>query len=104
LPTVVETKGEFVVAGETSISEVESLCGIDLPDGEYQTVSGFVQERLGRMPVEGDSFSEDSITVTVLEVCDRRVVRLSLRKRSGESDILTTEELSALPPQAAFSK
>jgi putative hemolysin len=104
LPTVVETKGEFIVAGETSRAEVESRCGISLPDGEYQTVSGFVQDRLGRLPAEGDSFSEHNITVTVLEVCDRRVVRLSLRKRSGESGIALKEELSVRPPQAASYK
>lgn len=90
LPTVVETQGEFVVAGEASLAEVESLCGITLPDGEYQTVSGFVQDRLGRMPVVGDSFSEERIAITVLEVSDRRVVKLSLRKSAVVSDVADT--------------
>jgi putative hemolysin len=86
VPAVVETQGEFVVTGEATLVEIENRCGIDLPDGEYQTVSGFVQDRLGRMPVEGDSFSEDKFTVSVLEVRDRRVVRLSLRKRFKDTD------------------
>jgi len=107
IPAVIESKGEFVVAGETTLVELESRCGISLPDGEYQTVSGFAQDRLGRVPAEGDSFSEGEITVVVLEVRDRRVVRLSLRKRSfgapSGGNATGGDTPSEIPPRIAQS-
>jgi len=104
LPAVIETKGAFVVAGETTLVELESRCGISLPDGEYQTVSGFVQDRLGRVPSEGDSFSEDGITIAVLEVRDRRVVRLSLRKRTSAAQAVSDDTALVIPARVAQSK
>lgn len=78
---MIQEGGEVVVPGSISLTELESRCAIPLPTGEYQTVAGFVQDRLGRMPLQGDCFSEDGVTVTVLEVLERRVEKVSLRCR-----------------------
>jgi putative hemolysin len=84
------------VPGSISLSELESRCSIALPTGEYQTVAGFVQDRLGRMPLQGDCFSEDGVTVTVLEVLERRVERVSLRCRSTVATESSGEAPSAV--------
>ncbi len=82
---VVQDGEDLVVPGTISLAELGSQCSLMLPDGEYQTVGGFVQDRLGRVPVQGDSFSEDGITVVVLEVRERRVEKVSLRRRRANA-------------------
>jgi CBS domain containing-hemolysin-like protein len=47
--------GSWIVPGRRRIDEVEEATGIALPDGDdYETVSGLVMARLGRIPVVGD--------------------------------------------------
>jgi CBS domain containing-hemolysin-like protein len=47
--------GSWIVPGRWRIDEVEEATAIALPDGDdYETVSGLVMARLGRIPVIGD--------------------------------------------------
>lgn len=48
--------GVTVVAGTLHGDEVEEASGFEMPDGDYETIAGFVLDQLGRIPVEGDEF------------------------------------------------
>lgn len=73
---------EFTVDGAASIDEIGDMTGCSLPEGEYDTVAGFVTERLGRLPKAGEhpQVKEAGLTITVLEVEDQRIARLLLVK------------------------
>jgi CBS domain containing-hemolysin-like protein len=45
----------WTVPGSLHPQEVERLVGLDLPDGDYQTIGGLVIDRLGRLPDRGDA-------------------------------------------------
>jgi putative hemolysin len=47
-----------------------------LPDGPYETVAGFVQAELGRVPALGDALDALGHRFTVTEMDGRRVARL----------------------------
>lgn len=40
----------FVIDGETPIYEVEKILGVDLPEGDYDTISGYLLFELNRIP------------------------------------------------------
>ena len=63
--------------------------GIVLPDGPYETVAGFVQAGLGRVPALGDTLDALGHRFTVTEMDGRRVARirvapLAQQSRAGE--------------------
>jgi CBS domain containing-hemolysin-like protein len=70
--------GPWVVSGGLHGDEVAELAGFDMPDGEYETLAGFVLDRLGRIPEVGDSFVFDGWSVDVLEMDRHRVARVRL--------------------------
>lgn len=58
-----------------------------MPAGEYATVAGMVLESLGRLPQEpGDTVVVGDWEATVLEVADRALTRIRLRRRPGTED------------------
>jgi len=65
----------FLLEGITDIEEVSELTGVALPDGEYDTVAGFVISRLGFLPKAGDHpvVEYKHLRFTVEEVEDKRV-------------------------------
>ncbi|MFN7149124.1 MAG: transporter associated domain-containing protein, partial [Microthrixaceae bacterium] len=65
--------GAHMVSGRLHADEVRAACGLELPGGGYETLGGFVMERLGRVPEEGDDFIHDGWTVQVLEMDGHRV-------------------------------
>jgi CBS domain containing-hemolysin-like protein len=52
--------------------------GIDLPDGEYETLGGFIMDRLGRLPTSGDVVEESGWSLRVTSTDGRRVREVEL--------------------------
>lgn len=46
--------GIWVMAGDTHVDELERAIGLELPTGEYETVSGLVIHQLGDLPAVGE--------------------------------------------------
>ncbi len=73
---------KFTVDGATSIDEISDLVGVDLPEGDYDTIAGFVVELLGRIPNpdEHPSVTVRNLTLTVEKVEDRRIAQILIEK------------------------
>ena len=72
--------GDFEVDGLTSLEDLSGDAGIDIPEGPYETISGFVMHFLGRIPVEGDLVNVNGIRMTVLSMEGKRVGRLLISR------------------------
>ncbi len=65
----------FVVDGSTAMEELADRLDVDLPEGDYETVGGFMLQQLGRIP-EADEHPEvqfENVLFTVQAMDDRRV-------------------------------
>lgn len=72
----------FTIDGVTDIEEVEEKLGVRFPEGDYDTIGGFVISLLGFLPVDGEmnSVKYGKLRFTVLNVEERRIgkVRVEL--------------------------
>jgi putative hemolysin len=75
-----QSDGSWLVAGDAGVDDVlEQLhVGIDADDIDAVSVSGLVQEKLGRLPKVGDRFSLGRYTATVTRAAHRRVLEIRL--------------------------
>lgn len=71
----------FYVPGSTRPDQLRNQVGIKLPEGEYETVGGFVMDRLGRIPRRGDRIEYDGWVLRVRRMEGRRVAEVELLKR-----------------------
>lgn len=72
----------FTFDGVTDIDEVEKVLSVKLPEGEYDTLAGFVINLLGFLP-KGDDCDKEAVSFenlkfTVLEVNDRRIEKIKV--------------------------
>ena len=72
--------GDFEVDGLISLEDLSAQAGVDIPEGPYETISGFVMHFLGRIPVEGDLLNVNGIRITVLSMEGKRVGRLLISR------------------------
>ena len=63
-------------SGMSHADELREQTGFHLPDGEYETLGGFILDRLGRVPIVGDRVTEGGWTFEVIEMEGRRVARV----------------------------
>jgi putative hemolysin len=72
--------GDFEVDGLISIEDLAEQTKFDIPDGPYETASGFVMHHLGRIPGEHDVVSIDGLRITVLTMEGKRAGRILVSK------------------------
>jgi CBS domain containing-hemolysin-like protein len=63
----------FLVDGVLRADELDEVTGFRLPEGPYETLAGFLMARLGRIPVGGETITENGWEFTVVEVEKRRI-------------------------------
>ena len=69
--------GATVLSGQLHLDEVEVQSGgLALPDGEYETLAGFVLDRLGRLATLGDVVEHDGWTLSVSRLDRHRIDRV----------------------------
>jgi putative hemolysin len=72
--------GDFEVDGLVSIEDILDDSGIEIPEGPYETASGFVMHFLGRIPVVGDVVKVNGIRIAVLTMEGKRAGRLLISR------------------------
>ena len=68
------------------ISEINEELQIDLPEGDYQTVAGFILYSLGRIPLEGESVEYRNLRLTVKSMSGVRIDEVELRRLPAQQD------------------
>ena len=63
----------YQVEGGMDINEANDRMGIDIPEGDYETVAGFILSRLGHIPRESERLLHKGF---VLEITEMRGVRI----------------------------
>jgi magnesium and cobalt exporter, CNNM family len=62
-----------LASGRIELDELSEEMEFDLPDGDYETVAGFLLERLGTIPVAKDEFILDGFRFVILQATSNRV-------------------------------
>ena len=75
----------FQIDAGMSISDANEELQLDLPEGDYETVAGFVLSHLGRIPQQGEQFVYNGLRIAVTEVRARKVERLTVTRLKSPS-------------------
>ena len=74
--------GSFVVDSRVDLEELESVCGVRLPKGNYETIGGFVIQRLGRIPTPGEKLVSAGFRIIILRSTPSQIERILIRQRA----------------------
>ncbi|MGB8313078.1 MAG: hemolysin family protein [Aestuariivirga sp.] len=84
-PEIVERPGgSLLVSGSTPIDTLSDRLGLSVPPTrEYQTVGGFVLDRMGRLPGVGDSFTEHGFHFEIVDLDGRRIDKIIVSRTTA---------------------
>ncbi len=78
---------EWMVLGKSEIEEVNDKTGMRIPESrEYDTFSGFILDKIGRIPEEDEAFTIDGHQVVVMEMDGNRIKRYLVQAPSSKAD------------------
>ena len=79
-PNLQQRTGEIEIDGLISLEDLQDQTGVQLPEGPYETVSGFVMHKLGRIAQVNDVVLIDGGRFTIVSMSGKRVGQLLLAR------------------------
>ncbi|WP_425564695.1 hemolysin family protein [Saccharopolyspora halophila] len=76
----------WLISGLLRPDELAEATGFTMPEGDYETVAGFLLTSLGRIPEVGDRLTLDGWLLTVMRMDKRRVAELRLTRQHTTAD------------------
>jgi putative hemolysin len=80
----------FQVDAGLGITEINEKLNLGLPEGDYQTVAGFILDQLGYIPEKGEVLEHKGLRLTVKSMDGVRIEEVELQKvkstQKGEAD------------------
>jgi putative hemolysin len=70
----------FQIDAGMTVTDANEELDLNLPEGDYETVAGFVLAQLGHIPAEGEQFTYDGLRFTVNKVLGRKVEEVTVTK------------------------
>ncbi|MCH8205911.1 MAG: HlyC/CorC family transporter [Chloroflexi bacterium] len=75
-------RDEFIIDAGVGLEQLNELLSLDVEGDGFDTIGGFVYQRLGKIPSAGDAVEYDGLRVEVMSTVGRRLKRLRVT-RSG---------------------
>ena len=63
-----------------AISDINEELGLEIPEGDYQTLAGFILDRLGRIPEVGEVMEYGNLRITIKVMERVRIEEVELRR------------------------
>lgn len=83
----------FIINGNVSIYDLKKILGVNIPEGDYDTLSGYLIEELGRIPEDSEKpvIETEKVTYKIEEYEDKRIIKVKACKNE-EVEIEENEE------------
>ena len=84
----------YMIRGSVSIHNLKKILDIDIEDGEYDTLSGYLTEKLGRIPEEEENpiVETKDVTYKIEEYEDKRIIWVKACKNNQETKVNDDEK------------
>jgi len=66
--------GRYLVSGRLEMGTLRQLIKVKFPEGNYETVGGFLMQQMGRIPQRKEVYSHEGITF-IIENADQKSIK-----------------------------
>lgn len=79
----------YILSGSMPIFDVNKLLEADIPEGEFDTISGFLQDKLGRIPDDKENpvIETKKVTYKIEKSEDKRIIKIKACKNNIEESL-----------------
>ena len=59
-------QNKYLISGKVEIDHINEEFGLDIPEGDYATIAGYLTNALGRIPIKGETLLVDKYNVHII--------------------------------------
>jgi CBS domain containing-hemolysin-like protein len=72
----------FILNGTSYIEDINEDLKINIPEGNYQTIAGFILNKLGKIPSVGEKFFHNNLEIIINEVVGPKILKVTIIKHN----------------------
>lgn len=76
----------YLISGRVEIDAIHENIGVQIPEGKYETIGGYIMHRLGKIPAEGEEFILDNFKFFVIKATPNRIELVKMVELKKEED------------------
>lgn len=84
-PFVEGADGSIDVLGRASVDDLAERVGSEIPEGDFDSVAGWISTALGTIPHQGEKVDLDGLRVEILSADKKRIHKVRIRRLGGAS-------------------
>jgi len=77
----------FQIDGSMRIEEANEEMGLELPEGDYETVAGFILDLLGHIPKRGEQLRYKGLKIVITKMRGLKIEEVLLTKEKKQQDV-----------------
>ena len=77
---------EYLFSGRLEVDYLNEEYGLDIPEGEYETLSGFIVTKNEDIPEQGDTVRIDHFEIKIVKATDKRIMLVQIKVLEKEED------------------
>ncbi len=78
-------KNTFILSGRHEIEDLNEKYNLDIPkDESYETIGGYILDKIGEIPEEGDEFGIDHFHIKINKTSPNQILKVILTKKDNE--------------------
>ena len=79
-PNSVDENGVYSLNAKTEVDLINEKYDLNIPEGDYETLGGFVVANLEEIPSAGEIFIIDNFEIKIVEASQQKIERLELKR------------------------
>ncbi len=72
------SENSYLINGRTEIDYLRDKYNIEIPEGDYETIAGYILAETGKIPKQGDTFTIDNFNILILKASNNKIELVKL--------------------------
>lgn len=68
----------FVISGKTEVDMLNEKFNLDIPEGDYETIAGFIINNVNRIPLKGETLKIGKFNIQILNSDFKKIILIKL--------------------------
>jgi CBS domain containing-hemolysin-like protein len=86
--------GSIVINGRMTVEDLNEHFELKIPEGDYETVGGFIIHHLKRIPKAGEKLSLPNLELTITKATSRLIQEIIIQQAAPRDDPKSSRDIS----------
>jgi len=76
------TENSYIISGKVELDHINEKYELDIEEGDYETIAGYIISQLGRIPAPGETVEIDNYTILISRAASQKIELVKLTKNT----------------------